>query len=786
MALGRVASALVFAAALAAGAWALLGLEVEQDITHFLPEAEDATLARIAAEVASSDQNRTVTLTVAAPDAAVAAAAVGALGARLAAHDGVAWVQDPSDDTFQRAFYELYFPRRTLFASDTPSSLAAELDDEGLRERARDLRRRLSLPTAPLVREIAPSDPWLLFPRHFERLERANQGGLVVRGGQLVTADGRHGVLVFATRASPFETQAQRGLEAAIAEAFAEVNEAHGGVLELEQSGVARIALASEAAIKGDVSRVGTAGVLGVVFFLLLLFRSPRLLVLGHVPLVVGFAAALVTSRLVFGTLHGLTLAFGATLIGVAIDYVAHYLNHQVLAPSSDGPEGTMRRIWPGLWLGALTTIVGLGGLAGTSFPAIREMAVFTCVGVLAALLSTRFLLPPFMPVAPTATGLHRRLGEVTASALVRLRGSRLTLALLPLLALGLLAAGLSRLTWQDDIRVLGGLDGDLLAEDERVRERVARMDAGRFVVSFGADLEEALDRNDRVHHVLAEAIEAGELAQQRSLHDLLWSARLQRENHAALADFDAWQRTARAFAAEGFVEDAFAPFRDVLGADAPEPLTRVDLEGTPVERLVAPFVLELGDEDATRGVAVLTFVQGVTAAQALAARLDEVGATLFDQQAYLESAYGRFRTTTLEVVGLGLLVVFLLVAVRYRRRPARALAAFMPAVLAAAAAFGVAALVGELHLMHVVALLLVSSMGVDYGVFVVESEQHPEGIGPTVVSLLVACASTVLSFGTLAMSDNPALEALGLTVAVGVLMSLLLAPAAALLLRSG
>lgn len=784
MASSRIASALVFAAALAAGGWALAGLELEQDITHFLPEAEDATLATIATQIASSDQNRTVTLTLGAPDGATAAQAIGELGARLAEHESVAWVQDPSDDAFQRTFYELYFPRRLLFASDTPGALAGELDDEGLRRRARELRRRLSLPTAPLVREIAPQDPWLLFPGHFERLERANQGGLEVRGGQLVTADGRHGVLIFATHASPFETEPQRALQLFIEESFAELNEAKGGALELEQSGVARIALRSEAAIKGDVSRVGTAGVLGVVFFLLLLFRSPRLLLLGHVPLVVGFAAALVVSRLVFGALHGLTLAFGATLIGVAIDYVAHYLNHHVLAPSREGPEGTMRRIWPGLWLGALTTIVGLGGLAGTSFPAIREMAVFTCAGVFAALLATRFLLPPFMPKAPVATRLHRRLETVTAAALTKLQGSRLALALLPLAALGLLLAGLSGLTWQDDIRVLGGLDAELLAEDERVRERVARMDAGRFVVAFGADIEEALDRNDLVHGVLAEAIVDGELSRQRSLHDLLWSARLQRENHEALRSFDAWPRTARAYAAEGFVEEAFLPFRDALSAEAPAPLTLADIEGTPVERLVAPFVLELGDEDASRRVAVLTFVHGVTSASALQARLDEVGATLFDQQAYLESAYRRFRTTTLEVVGLGLFVVFLLVAIRYRRRPARALAAFLPAVLAAAAAFGVSALVGELHLMHVVALLLVSSMGVDYGVFVVESEDHAEGIGPTVVSLLVACASTVLSFGVLAMSDNAALRALGLTVAVGVLMSLLLAPAAVLLLR--
>jgi len=67
--------------------------------------------------------------------------------------------------------------------------------------------------------------------------------------------------------------------------------------------------------------------------------------------------------------------------------------------------------------------------------------------------------------------------------------------------------------------------------------------------------------------------------------------------------------------------------------------------------------------------------------------------------------------------------------------------------------------------------------------VFMVESRHHRDGPAATVVSLLLACVSTVLSFGLLAMSTNPALRALGLIAGIGVLLSLLLAPTAWLLL---
>ena len=95
-----------------------------------------------------------------------------------------------------------------------------------------------------------------------------------------------------------------------------------------------------------------------------------------------------------------------------------------------------------------------------------------------------------------------------------------------------------------------------------------------------------------------------------------------------------------------------------------------------------------------------------------------------------------------------------------------------------------------DANLLHVVALLLVLSMGVDYGVFMIETllPGHGHEDGPaTVVSLLTACLSTVVSFGVLAMSTNPALQALGLTAALGVVgLSLLLAPAAWVLARAG
>jgi predicted exporter len=149
-----------------------------------------------------------------------------------------------------------------------------------------------------------------------------------------------------------------------------------------------------------------------------------------------------------------------------------------------------------------------------------------------------------------------------------------------------------------------------------------------------------------------------------------------------------------------------------------------------------------------------------------------------------MADAYRRFRTSVEVLLVVGLVLVFLLIVARYRSVRS-SLAAYLPAVGAGAATLGAVSLLGfPLNLIHVVTLLLVLSMGVDYGVFMVESERHEEGPIPTVVSLLIACASTVLSFGALAFSEQPALRAMGMTTAIGVLLSLLFAPAAWLVVK--
>ena len=774
----RVLAAAVLAAAMAA--LCATRLKVTTDITHFLPAGTERGQGRLSRQLADSALTRNLILSIGAPDAGRARDGAKRVADRLAAHPEVAWIQRGPTDALADAVYRLYSPRLASFVSDHPETeIPAALSDEGLARAAGALKRQLMLPTAPLVSRLAGTDPLQWFLGILRRLERAQARALEVDGDQLVTRDHQHAIVFVGLRHSPFDSTAQGPLADEVRRAFDDANRAAGGALTLEQAGVGPIALDAEHRMRGDLTRISVLSTVGVLVLFFALFGSLRSVVVAFLPVVAGALAALTAGLLVFGTLHAMTLAIGSSLVGVAIDYPILLLTHRVLAPDEDA-EDVMRRIWMGVLLGGLTTAAGFAALAWTSFPGVREMAVTSAVGVLAALAVTRYVLPPLLggrsPRAPllrwTAGAASRALGWATPRRWIG-RGFLATLALI-------CVVGLPRLRWLDSLAALNAADPRLKAETDRVRARISNFDEGRLVIASAPTADEALRINDAVAARLAEATRRGALDGAVSLHAFLWSSDLQRRNQAAVAASpDLGARVVRALGKEGFRAEPLAPFVESWERvrdrrDLPPPLRLEDLQASPIAPLIRPFVVDLSGE-----VGILTFLRGIKDPAALEAAIAAVpGATLFDQAHFLDQTYARFRVQTLQAIGVGVIFILLVLQVRYRawRRTAGAL---LPAVAAAASTLGLLGLCGvSANLLHVLSLLLVLSMGVDYGVFLAESADSFAS-GPTLVSLAASCGTTLLSFGILALSSTPALRAIGVTVGIGILLSLVLAPLA-------
>jgi predicted exporter len=620
---------------------------------------------------------------------------------------------------------------------------------------------------------VASADPLGSFRAIAERLH-ASETALEVVDGNFAIREGNFAILFLGLRESAFDSGAQLLVLDALYDSFDAIAARRGEPLRLEAAGANRFAVAAEQSMKRDVYAIGACSFLGVAALFLLFVGGWRAFLIVSVPPLAGILVATASGLALLGSLDGITMAFGASLMGIGIDYSIHLLIHNRLSSQPEAPARTAQRIRPSLALGAATTIASFGGLALTAFPAFREMSLFAAVGVGAALLVSVWLVPALIPLIPPLPRRSALLAGWLGRGLLVLERAPRALLLAPLLGVAVASLALAKLAWEDDMSELASFPEALVAESRRVHERVASVDSSRFAIGVAPDAASALELNDRIAAQLALAVAARELEGSRSLHSFLWSESLQRRNwQLVTGDPTLYARLDAAFTAEGFQPGAFREFEALLAAPPPPPLRLADLEASPLADLLAPFVFPLGRE-----TAVVSYLRGIAAPDALRVRLESLdGVYLLDQGSFVDDIYREFRVTTLEQVGVGLLLVLALLALRYRRwRPV--LAAFLPSLAVGLLVPSMFALFGvHANLMHALSLIIVMGMGVDYGIFLVDSAHDKRALGAAMLSVLLACLTTAFVFGSLAVSSQPALRAIGVTIGVGILLSYLLAP---------
>ena len=133
---------------------------------------------------------------------------------------------------------------------------------------------------------------------------------------------------------------------------------------------------------------------------------------------------------------------------------------------------------------------------------------------------------------------------------------------------------------------------------------------------------------------------------------------------------------------------------------------------------------------------------------------------------------HGAIRTVSVAA----LLIVLLLWSQRRKLRQVFWIALTVTAALTMTTIL-VALIHDRLSVIHLVALLLVTGLGLDYALFLSRAES-PRERAATDQAVLACAVSTTLAFSILAASSIPVLKFLGLTVAIGSATSYLLAVA--------
>lgn len=752
-------------AAAAAGLWLArldLGRTISTDVLDLIPVDERAPELALVRQLASQAEARTMLFALTAADGGPApAAAARRLAAELAreasfdqalAMGEVAPFEVAGRELFARRF-DLLFPgwlrerEAAWVAAGAPGPLAQRLADDA----AAELERFLTRPEAIAFQELVPADPLLLLPSALEHLRRGLAAAPEREGG------GRPPALVWARlAASPLSEAGQGPAFAAIARAAAAVAAEFPGAA-VEYTGINRFAAASRARIEREVAQLNLLSLAAVLAVALVFIRDVRR-GLHFVPVVLlSLLAAWTWTTLAFDRLHVLVLVIGSLLTGVAIDY-GFYLFMQPQETPGEPYGAKVRRLAKPLLASCLTTVAGFSLLLFSELPLLRQVAVFVGAGLVSALgiaiVYFSAVADPFLPV--------RHFGGAALVPDAWRRRGRQVLAGVWLLAL----PGLARLEWKDDIRELEIPSPELKANDARLRARFGESPGRTVYLTHGANLDEAREALARFEAWLAQAgagrsetAGLGAVVPTASEHER--ARRFGREQ----ADFPA--RLRAALAARGFDPESFQPFLDAYAKFGDEAAAGPGARAAAVRALQAslagPLALLVHDSPS---LAWFVTVVGRAPAAPPPAELRTVSA---GQLQSLNRIFARYRQSALWFSLGGLAIVGLGVVAMYGWRDgARIFALPCGACLGL---FGALGWLGHsLNLFHLLGAFLGVCLTHNYSIFTATSAYRLE---PPPVSVRLSALTTAASFGVLATSGIPVVRALGLTVALMVLISL-------------
>ncbi|KVP92152.1 hypothetical protein WJ95_07000 [Burkholderia ubonensis] len=785
------------------------------DLSAFLPRSPSAGQRVLVDQLRDGLVSRLILVAIDGDTAAARAVLSRRMAAALRDDPQFAAVNngEPVTDTRDQQFIVAH--RYLLSPAVTPQRFTAD----GLHQALGDSLDLLGSSAGLVAKALLPRDPTGEVAALVGQLD---SGALPAsRNGVWASRDGARAVLVVQTAAAGSDTDAQARAIDAVRRAFDTARQATPGAASctLAMTGPGVFAVDTRDTIRRDVERLSTLSLLLIVALLLTLYRSPRTLALGLLPVLSGIAAGLAAVSAAFGTVHGLTLGFGTTLIGEAVDY-SIYLFVQSAQPGprdatrpADATRAWLAAYWPTIRLGVLTSVCGFASMLFSGFPGLVQLGLYSIAGLAAAALVTRFVLPPLRGDHVAIRDVSRAGAALAraAAAAPRLRWPLAALVLAASVALALHRDDL----WSRELAALSPVPTRAQALDARLRADVGAPDV-RYLVVIPADSEQAaLEGAERVAAQLQPLVEHGALAGFENPARYLPSDAAQRARQASLPDAGTLAARLRAAVAHQPITvkpDLFAPFvADVDAARHAPLLTRADLRGTSMALAVDALLTEragrwsamlpLRAPDAARAAHTAHAAQaapGLDAAPSLdaapiraaVARAGVPGALFVDMKAEADRLYVDYvrEDLRLSLAGFAAIAVLLLIALRSPRRVVRALAPLVAAVLVVAAGFAAAGV--PLTILHLIGMLLIVAVGSNYALFFCKRDDAQPVTPHTLVSLLVANLATVAGFGLLALSHVPLLETFGLTVGPGAMLALafaaILAPPAAAPLQGG
>lgn len=670
------------------------------------------------------------------------------------------------DSSISKDVFYAYFPYRFSLITQEDYQLLKESSD--FNWLAIRMRTALASPVAGINSETLKYDPFLFFSNYMQHLPSRSKTPNISSGTVHMQDKGKDYILISAQlKGSSFEQGNQETFKRVLNSIDRLKQQNYD--LEILVSGVIRHAMENRRIAQNEISFISVGSVLGISLLLLVIFRNGRVIPIILIPSAVGMIAGLTVSILLFDVVHILTLVFGASLIGVSIDYALHYVCNFSQVSRHSGGGSALQSIFTALTLGLITTVIGYLSFFATQLLVFKQMAVFSASGLVAAYFTVIALFPALLRKPLKINILAAKRLTYFANNLQNYQAASLWM---PIAAIAVLI-GVIMVTKNpvDDIRLMR----TSLPELEQIEKKVGEIIGGRpnsqfFLIAGKNDLE-LLSIEEKLSKYIKESLGKDQTGDFMALTQVVPSAKTQRDNYKILRE---------RLLEEGGLKWVFSNLG--LPSEIGD-IYKKELENARGRILSLEKVLEspLGErynelfisnqDGRVYSILVLFDITNLVAMEKIASQID--GVTLVDQVKQTSKVLQYYRQSIEAVAPYILSGLVFLLAFRYGVKLAIRIVA-VPVIAALLSFVMVIGMNGQYNIFHILGMIVTIAIAFDYSIFTAEKKQ--ENIS-TNLAITLSGLTTLLSFGLLTFSRTPALKAFGATILFGILFAYILTP---------
>ncbi|PNL92763.1 hypothetical protein A6J76_001790 [Aggregatibacter aphrophilus] len=538
-------------------------------------------------------------------------------------------------------------------------------------------------------------------------------------------------------------------LTALLTENRKQVN-ADGG--QMLATGAALFAAQAKMKAERESTLMSLLGVSLTLLLLLTTFRTLRVLWL-FLPIVAGMLSGVTATVLAFGQIHILTIVIGTSLIGVLIDFPLHWLSSSLSNLQWNGVQA-MKKLRFTFLISLFVTLLGYGLLGFTALPVLKQTALFSAIALITAMLATLLFLPLRFRRYQAKPLTSRPKVRSFFDAFLQRKIGPLPLALLLLFIVG----GLYQSKWQDDIREWVSMPQSMLNEAKQIGD-LTEIDLGnRYFLVIADNDDELLAKEDALTQKLVE-----QKIPYRALSQWIMSPTQQTQFLQALNTNLKPQDYA-------ILEDIGVPPERIQTALTDlahaSPLSLSTALQTQIGQ--AWQTLYLGNMNGK--VAGVVQVSGSTV-ESLAHFANQQDIFWQDKRAHLNQAFQATRDQAAWLKVLSFLFAGILLWRFFGAQ--NTLKMLLPPLCAIVTTVAVFGWFGwPISLFTMFGLLLVSAIGIDYTAYMQTANEPLYG---KYIAVLLAATTTLISFVLLGLSSTPAVASFGLSVSIGVLLSVIM-----------